>query len=61
MPLLVQNLKVAVRHLLKSPGFTIAAVLMLRFGIGATLGLAASVIPAARAASTAPVSVLRRS
>jgi ABC-type lipoprotein release transport system permease subunit len=47
--------------LLTSPGFTIVAVLMLTFGIAATLALTVSAIPAARAASTAPAPVLRRS
>jgi putative ABC transport system permease protein len=34
-----QDLKIAVRHLLKSSGFTATAVLMLAFGIGATTGI----------------------
>lgn len=34
-----RNLKVAVRHLLRSPGFAITAVLMLMFGIGATTAI----------------------
>jgi len=37
MPL--RNLRITVRHLLKSPGFTATTVLMLAFGIGATTAI----------------------
>jgi putative ABC transport system permease protein len=36
---LARDLKIAVRHLLKSPGFTATAILMLAFGIGATTAI----------------------
>lgn len=38
MPL-TRDLKLAVRHLLKSPGFSLTAVLMLTLGIGATTAI----------------------
>jgi len=37
--MLIQELQIAVRHLLKSKGFSIAALLMLALGIGATTGI----------------------
>jgi putative ABC transport system permease protein len=39
MPSLYRDLKIAVRHLLKSPGFAVTAVLMLAVGIGATTAI----------------------
>ncbi len=37
--MLLQDLRIAVRRLLKAPGFSLAAILMLGLGIGATTGI----------------------
>ena len=45
MSTLFLDFKVAVRHLLKSPGFSTTAVLMLALGIGATTAIFSAVNP----------------
>lgn len=37
--MLVHDLRIAIRHLCKSPGFSLTAILMLAFGIGATTAI----------------------
>ena len=39
MPPLFSDLKIAIRHLAKSPGFAVTAILMLALGIGATTAI----------------------
>ena len=39
MPPLFQDLKIAIRHLSKSPGFAATAILMLALAIGATTAI----------------------